>query len=296
MKIWKFRAGILEEAPSLLEALGIREKAGARGIPDPGAAPGSGGARDPGSAESRFGAPVISAVGGGGKTTTLHALADEFVRAGQPVIVTTTTHIVEEPEPYFLRAEEDPERFLEGVSERLRRFGQVWAGGVGADGKFRSLSGRQMEMLWNFRIPVLIEADGAKRMPLKAPAPYEPVIHPRTTHVLAVYGLDAVGRPLEEVCFRIREAERLLGKTRGETVLPGDLARIAASPEGGRKGCPENAVYTVLLNKADGERELRAARETGKLLAREGIGRVVISTHACSGFFRERNAAGSRGM
>ena len=36
--------------------------------------------------------PVVSAVGAGGKTTTLRRLADEYVQPGVPVIVTTTTH------------------------------------------------------------------------------------------------------------------------------------------------------------------------------------------------------------
>ena len=37
---------------------------------------------------------VIALVGGGGKTTTMYALAREAREAGKTVIVTTTTHIL----------------------------------------------------------------------------------------------------------------------------------------------------------------------------------------------------------
>lgn len=46
--------------------------------------------------------PVISTVGAGGKTTTLHRLADEYVCVGVPVLVTTTTHIMKEDREWFL--------------------------------------------------------------------------------------------------------------------------------------------------------------------------------------------------
>lgn len=48
---------------------------------------------------------------------------------------------------------------------------------------------------------VLLEADGAKRMPCKVPAAHEPVLLPESDIVLTVAGLSALGRPLREVCF-----------------------------------------------------------------------------------------------
>lgn len=58
---------------------------------------------------------------------------------------------------------------------------------------------------------VLLEADGAKRMPCKAPAAHEPVLLPESDVVLGVAGLYALGRPLREVCFRLEQACALLG-------------------------------------------------------------------------------------
>ena len=60
--------------------------------------------------------PVISIVGAGGKTTTIHQIAQEYVKADIPVIVTTTTHMRIEEEPYFLLEEEMLQKYR-GVEE-----------------------------------------------------------------------------------------------------------------------------------------------------------------------------------
>ena len=45
--------------------------------------------------------------------------------------------------------------------------------------------------VWPLADLILIEADGARMMPCKVPAAYEPVILPETDTVLGVLGLDA---------------------------------------------------------------------------------------------------------
>ena len=55
--------------------------------------------------------PVISAVGAGGKTSSIRCLAQEYVERGQRVIVLTTTHMTAEDRPWFL---------LEPSEEKMR--------------------------------------------------------------------------------------------------------------------------------------------------------------------------------
>ena len=262
--IWIYKEDRLCEMPTLADAIGL-----------------DGGAQ---------GCPVVSAVGAGGKTTTLHRLAEDFVRQGQQAVVTTSTHILEEDEPYFLRAaagesltdqlqlRESARAFADQVREKLDRFGQVWTGSPAPGGKLCGLPGSFLEQLRGLGVPVLIEADGARKMPMKVPAAHEPVIHPRTTHVLSVYGLDAVGQKLETVCFRKELAEKILKKNGTEPVTPEDIALLAASPEAGRKGCPEQAAYTVVLNKADNAKRRETALAICSLLKDRGIGRVVVTS------------------
>ena len=112
---------------------------------------------------------MVALVGAGGKTSTLYALARQAADSGRTVVVTTTTHIlrhpglplVEEPTPERLRA-------------ALAQHGVVTVGTVFRGDK---LSGAGTpEELRRAADVVLVEADGAKRLPLKAPAEYEPAI------------------------------------------------------------------------------------------------------------------------
>ena len=271
------------EIPSLADALGLMPRRDPAGEGEPGAVL-------PGVPQENL---VVSAAGAGGKTTTLHRLADEFAQQGQKVLVTTTTHIMEEDEPYFLKAEAEEgfladslqmeaeaRAFSDRVRERLNRYGQAWTGMPASRGKLCGLPESFMELVWGMKIPVLIEADGARKMPLKVPAGHEPVIHPRTTHVLSVYGLDAVGERLKDTCFREELAETILKKSGTDRVTAEDIAYLAASPEAGRKGCPAHAAYTVILNKADnaGRRE-DALAICGELKSR-GIRRIIITSYA----------------
>lgn len=238
-----YRNGTLQEAGSLAEAAGL----GA--------------------------APAVSVVGAGGKTSLLCRLAQEYAKAGQQAVVTTTTHILKEDRPYFL-ADPSPDQ----IRKCLEAYGQAWAGGSSPGGRLKGLPEEDLKQIFGWGIPVLIEADGAKRMPLKVPADHEPVILPQTTHVLSVYGLDAVGRPLEEVCFRQKEAEALLEKRGTEQVTPEDIAFLAASERGGRKGCPPGALYTVVLNKADTPDRRKAALAICGMLEERGAGRVLVTS------------------
>lgn len=49
---------------------------------------------------------------------------------------------------------------------------------------------------------ILIEADGAKRLPLKVPSDTEPVLIPQTGLIIACVGLTAGGKHFGDSCFR----------------------------------------------------------------------------------------------
>ncbi len=99
---------------------------------------------------------------------------------------------------------------------------------------------------------ILVEADGAARKPLKAPNDTEPVIPAETDLCIAVMGLDAVHQPLtEENVHRHDIFSRITGRAPGRPVLPEDMIRIAAAPNGLFKGCPPDCERIVYLNKTD---------------------------------------------
>ena len=217
--------------------------------------------------------PVVSAAGAGGKTTLLRHLAREYADRGPGAVVTTTTHILKEDLPWFLTEPSE-----NALKERLKQWGQAWIGIPGAKGRLGSVPESFFSIIEGMGVPVLIEADGARMLPLKCPGSKEPVIPGRTTHVLSVYGLDAVGQRMEEICFRPERAAKLLDKKITEPVAAEDIGRLAASEEAGRKGCPEDAVYTVVLNKADDSQRIEMAAEIGAFLEQQGVTRVIVTS------------------
>ena len=222
--------------------------------------------------------PVVSVVGAGSWSYLLHRLADEYVRADIPVFVTTTTHIIKEDREWFLSGFPEEE-----ITEQLQKAGQVWAGEPAPGGKLSILQDAAIEKVLRWGSPVLIEADGAKRMPLKVPAEHESVILPGTTHVLSVYGLDSVGKKIKDTVFRPELAEKLLDKKGTECVTAEDIALLAASRAAGRKGCPESVSYTVVLNKADDGRLKKTALEICHMLEEKEIRQVIVTGRAKPG-------------
>lgn len=49
---------------------------------------------------------------------------------------------------------------------------------------------------------LLIESDGSRRLPLKAPHDHEPVIIDKSNIVIGVAGIDSVGKSIKDICHR----------------------------------------------------------------------------------------------
>ena len=221
---------------------------------------------------------MVALVGAGGKTSTLYALARQAADSGRTVVVTTTTHILRHP-GLPLVEEPTPERLRAALAEH----GVVTVGTVFRGDK---LSGAGTpEELRRAADVVLVEADGAKRLPLKAPAEYEPVIPPCADAVAAVAGMDAVGQAVGAVCHRPERVCALLGAGAEHVLTPEDVALLLANPQGGRKGVGRAMAFRCVLNKADTpERSAHASAVAGRL-AERGI-------HSAITYYREEERGG----
>ena len=138
---------------------------------------------------------VVAFTGSGGKTTWIYRLAEELRRQGKRVAVATTTHMYEPPPSLLADDAETAKSLLEGQGFAVvgRRDGR---GKIGYGGDALFAACRALADI------VLVEADGSRRQPLKCFGPHEPVIPPDADCIVHVAGLFALGRPLDEVCFR----------------------------------------------------------------------------------------------
>ena len=213
---------------------------------------------------------VVSLVGGGGKTTLLYNLAAHCARKGWRVLAATTTHIQQPPGGVWARTDAELFRLWERGSYAV-------AGTPAPGGKLTAPPQEQLERWMALADIVLIEADGAKRLPCKVPAAHEPVLLPQCDIVLAVAGLSALRQPLEKVCFRAELAQQLLNVPSNTALTPALLAKLLASENGGRKAVGARRFYAV-LNQADTEERTALARQTADFLKKQ-YGVLCVLTH-----------------
>lgn len=185
---------------------------------------------------------VVSVIGAGGKTTLILAWARELAGSGKKVSITTTTHMY------------SPERMARdglAVPDGVR-----FAAAPDPDDpeKVVALSAEEFEELRRASDVTLIEADGARGMPLKWPAAWEPVVPESSDATVCVAGLSAVGKKTADSVYR---ASDLPDRLQRDVVDHNFLHALISSREGGRKGaCGE---FRVFLNQVDDDTDRLAA-------------------------------------
>lgn len=216
---------------------------------------------------------VIALTGGGGKTTLMFRLADELVAAGRRVVTTMTTRIfvsqlAHAPACLVLHGEA---ALLARLPEALSEHGHVLVAGgtVVEQDKVQGVAPEFVDRLAGQRAvdAVIVEADGSRGRPFKAPAAHEPVIPAGATIVAPVVGLDVLGRPLTAAhVHRPELVAALTGAAIGDLVTPELIAAVLAHPAGGAKGRPAGCRLVPFLNKAEDASSLAAARRIARLL------------------------------
>ena len=226
---------------------------------------------------------VISLVGAGGKTSLMFGLAHELARRGARVLTTTTTKIARPA------VDQSAQVIVSSSVAAILRHARRWGGhgghltaaaaeDPGERRKLTGLSPEQVGELWLAAVfdYILVEADGAARRPLKAPAAHEPVIPGSSTLVVGVAGLTAIGRPLNaENVFRPERYARLTGLAPEAPVTPRSVALAFLATDGICKGRPPGCRQAVFLNRADTPQRLDAGRDIARRLTATASGALI---------------------
>ncbi len=223
---------------------------------------------------------LVALVGGGGKTSLLFALAKELLQREKRVVTSTTTkvsHHEAQRSPCVVFTGSLPS-WKDKLREGLQTHGHVFLALAPLDsGKVDGISPSIANDLYqDGGIDYIItEADGASGRPVKVPADHEPVIPSSSTKVVAMLGMEAVGKPIgPEVVFREDLFCKLTGLDLGERLTPSVLAGLFLSPEGLFKRTPSSAKRMVFLNKRDLLAENTEAEELAGFILRHELNRV----------------------
>lgn len=212
----------------------------------------------------------VSIVGAGGKTTLLSLLAKQL--PGRNICTTTTKLACQETNLFSrhlnLRSQSfDPKQIGCLEKDLLITNGPTQKGW---ENKLQGLNETQLDEVWKYCqdscANLLIEADGAKRRLLKAPADWEPVVPEFTDLVIHVFCPDVLGLSLnEENVFRSQLFAGVTGSNLGEVIDGKMLTRYLIHPQGGLKNIPKHAKNilfsnnhgSVFLESAFGDEEIQ---------------------------------------
>jgi molybdenum cofactor cytidylyltransferase len=217
---------------------------------------------------------LVAIVGGGGKSSLMFELAQAL---DGRVVMTTTTRIfavqMSHAEEVCTLADENWHERLDAFDSSLLVVGGVEgdrAVGVPAELPARMLARPGID--W-----VVVEADGSRMRPVKAPASHEPVLPNQTDLLITVVGIDALSGPICDVAHRPEHVSRITGLAPHETLTTEALAHLLTSSQGGLKNAPPNVRVAVLINKVESASQLDDARQVARnILQNSRVGRVAV--------------------
>ena len=207
----------------------------------------------------------IAFTGAGGKTTALFQLARELANGRvatsemrdltrpSSVLVTATTHLgtwqVSAADHHLIAKD------LSDLND-LPAHGVILVTDEFENDRTKSINKIILDWLCEKSkcadLPLLIEADGARQKPLKAPAAHEPPLPDFVDTVIVAAGLSALGKPLDEKHVHRSEIfSQLSGLPINQAITPESITRVLSHPQGGLKHIPAHARRIALLNQAD---------------------------------------------
>ncbi|MCP4689886.1 MAG: putative selenium-dependent hydroxylase accessory protein YqeC, partial [Desulfobacterales bacterium] len=222
-----------------------------------------------------------------GKTSLMFRLAHELAADGEPVLTTTTTRILTPTQAQSPRVilSPFPGELLQQAESVLKHTPHVTAAAKKIYDQRDKLMGFKPEVIDSLKASgvfrwIIVEADGAARKPLKAPAPHEPVIPHSTDWLVGVIGLNSVGKPLsDEWVFRPELYIEITGLAPGDPVTEASIAASITHEQGIMKGCTADVARIAFLNMADNRARLEAGRTIVQLLLKNKnnrLKRIVI--------------------
>ena len=205
---------------------------------------------------------LVSIVGAGGKTSLLFALGQAL---GKRVVLTTTTRIfaTQMKEATAVCTTTN----LNTLGDKLAEFGQcLVVGEVQGEKAYGVPPELPGQLLAHPDVDyVIVEADGSRMRPVKAPADHEPVVPPETTLLVPMVGIDALNSRIADIAHRPERVVGLLNESERFSVnseqylTQAMIAFLLTHPQGGLKDVPFNSQIIPFINKVETAVQLQSA-------------------------------------
>jgi probable selenium-dependent hydroxylase accessory protein YqeC len=223
---------------------------------------------------------TISIVGAGGKTHLSYWLAQFFKQLGHCVCLTTTTKMYYPDQPFIDHLVELEPITNKAIDRPITNTGSITflyksklpSQTNNEPPKVKGLSEPALNsIIDSFAFDVMIvEADGAKNHPIKAPAGYEPCIVKTSQIVIGVTGAEAIfSKANSENIHRWAEFSALTGCLPEMEIDHTILKRLLNDPQGMFKNAPDQALKIWVINKYDLSNNQMALLELANTLLTE---------------------------
>jgi probable selenium-dependent hydroxylase accessory protein YqeC len=192
---------------------------------------------------------IVALVGGGGKSTLLSAIGELH---GQGTVLTTTTKMGSDQKGeanLLIRPSKKELTVALGETSPVLIWDRI-------DGEKAFGVDPLLPKSW---LPeatrVIVEADGARRHPAKAPAPHEPVLPQGVTTIIAVIGADAINRVIEDQCHRPLRVAAVVECSPYERLTPERASVLLLNPNGSKKGLEPGMRFVIAITKISSENQ-----------------------------------------
>lgn len=198
---------------------------------------------------------VTAVIGSGGKTTLLATLAELLTVQAQgaartSVVLATSTRMLPFPElPLYTGGSADE------LADLLRAHPVVCVGTPAEQGKLAA-SALPFRTLAELADYVLVEADGSKRLPLKAHAAHEPAVPCEAQAVVAVVGASGFGVAVREAAHRPELFCARTGCSLDDSTTAAKVAQVIRAEQ--ETGLLPRGLH-ILVNQVDNEKRLSEA-------------------------------------
>ena len=234
---------------------------------------------------------LICFVGGGGKSSLMAMLAEDAVRDGRTVLVTTTTKMLcrQLMDLGPLVMDRNPDTMMTDLTMTVHHCPLVTAAAdvtsahSNENDQVIGLSPEVVTDIYQqglFEL-VFVEADGAKGLPFKAPAGHEPVIPSAATIVCPVVGIDSLGHPLSErFVHRAELVAQITGQAMDTEVNAGTITDVFSYYKTLMTKLSPDIELLPIINKVDDSALREKAQPLVDALHGAGFRRVILTSTA----------------